>query len=195
MVGLLPTTPSNARTPLQMLYNFRLDIIRYNDYIPSMSSTQRPSRSSASLEAHAFVSLQKAADGLAQQVEQLLKANDLTAAQYNALRILRGAEPEGLACSSIADRMISHDPDMTRLLDRMEKRALITRERQKDDRRVVKTRITSQGLDLLKGLDAPVHDMHKSQFAHVPGARLKLLIELLDQVLEKDPSARAKSCS
>src|ERR1700742_142693 len=118
-----------------------------------MSSTQRPSRSPAFLEAHAFVSLQKAADGLAQQVEQLLKANDLTAAQYNALRILRGSEPEGLACSSIADRMISHDPDMTRLLDRMEKRILITRERQKDDRRVVKTRITAQGLDLLKSLD------------------------------------------
>ena len=106
--------------------------------------------------------------GSAQQVEQLLKANDLTAAQYNALRILRGAEPEGLACSSIADRMISHDPDMTRLLDRMEKRALITRERQKDDRRVVKTRITPQGLDLLKTLDSPVHDLHKSQFRMFP---------------------------
>src|ERR1700754_5318870 len=126
-----------------------------------MSSTQRPSRSSASLEAHAFVALQKAADGLAQQVEQLLKANDLTAAQYNALRILRGSEPEGLACSSIADRMISHDPDMTRLLDRMEKSTLITRERQKDDRRVVKTRITPQGLELLATLDQPVHDLHK----------------------------------
>jgi DNA-binding MarR family transcriptional regulator len=160
-----------------------------------MSGTQRHGKSSGSLEAHAFVSLQKAADGLGQQVEQLLKANDLTAAQYNALRILRGAEPAGLACSSIADRMISHDPDMTRLLDRMEKRALITRERQKDDRRVVKTRITPQGLDLLKSLDAPVHELHKRQFQHVPGARLKLLIELLDQVLEKDSSARSKSCS
>jgi DNA-binding MarR family transcriptional regulator len=134
-----------------------------------VSNIARPGKHSASLEAHAFISLQKAADGLAQQVEQLLKANDLTAAQYNTLRILRGAEPEGLACSSIADRMISHDPDMTRLLDRVEKRDLITRERQKDDRRVVKTRITTQGLELL--------------------------IELLDQVLEKDPSARAKSCS
>lgn len=160
-----------------------------------MGQTLRSSKPSASLEAHAFVSLQKAADALAQQVEQLLKANDLTAAQYNALRILRGAEPEGLACSNIADRMISHDPDMTRLLDRMEKRALITRERQKDDRRVVKTRITPQGLSLLKTLDQPVHDLHKVQFEHVPGARLKLLIELLDQVLEKDPSARSKSCS
>jgi DNA-binding MarR family transcriptional regulator len=160
-----------------------------------MSSSTRPGKLSASLEAHAFIALQKAADGLGQQVDQLLKANDLTAAQYNTLRILRGAEPEGLPCSSIADRMISHDPDMTRLLDRMEKRTLITRERQKDDRRVVKTRITSQGLDLLVTLDQPVHDLHKRQFAHVPGARLKLLIELLDQVLEKDPSARAKSCS
>jgi len=160
-----------------------------------MSNGTRPGRHSSSLEAQAFVSLQKAADGLGQQVEQLLKANDLTAAQYNTLRILRGAEPEGLACSSIAERMISHDPDMTRLLDRMEKRSLITRERQKDDRRVVKTRITPQGLELLKTLDQPVYDLHKSQFAHVPGARLKLLIELLDQVLEKDPTARAKSCS
>src|ERR1700742_1977367 len=118
-----------------------------------MSSTSRPAKPSNSLEAHAFVALQKAADGLAQQAEQLLKANELTAAQYNTLRILRGAEPEGLACSSIADRMISHDPDMSRLLDRMEKRTLITRASQKDDRRVVKTRITAQGLDLLKSLD------------------------------------------
>jgi DNA-binding MarR family transcriptional regulator len=178
------------------LHNLRLDSIRCNDYYYySMSRTQRPSKTSASLEAHAFVSLQKAADSLAQEVEQLLKTNDLTAPQYNTLRILRGAEPEGLACSSIAERMISHDPDMTRLLDRMEKHSLITRERQKDDRRVVKARITPQGLDLLKTLDQPVHDLHKRQFEHVPGARLKLLIELLDQVLEKDPSARAKSCS
>ena len=105
------------------------------------------------LEAHVFIALQKIADALAQQAEQLLKAHSLTGAQYNVLRILRGAEPEGLACSNISDRMISHDPDMTRLLDRMEKRALITRQRQKDDRRVVKTRITPAGLDLLKGLD------------------------------------------
>ena len=160
-----------------------------------MSSISRPAKPSASVEAHAFISLQKAADGLAQEVEKLLKANDLTAAQYNTLRILRGAEPEGLPCSSIADRMISRDPDMTRLLDRMEKRSLITRERQKDDRRVVKARITKPGLDLLKTLDQPVHELHKRQFQHVPGARLKLLIELIDQVLEKNPSARAKSCS
>ena len=78
--------------------------------------------------------------------------------------------------------MISHDPDMTRLLDRMEKRRLISRERQTDDRRVVKTRITAQGLSLLKTLDQPIHDLHKRQFRHMPAARLKILSELLEEV-------------
>src|SRR5246127_2212947 len=124
-------------------------------------------------EDRAFIALQKAADQLALQAEQLLKSNGLTGAQYNVMRILRGAEPEGLACSTIAERMISHDPDMTRLLDRMEKRNLITRERQKDDRRVVKTRITGGGLELLKRLDPPIRELHKKQFAHMGSARVK----------------------
>src|SRR5258705_12307907 len=92
-------------------------------------------RGSLPSEDRAFVALQKAADKLAVQAEQLLKSNGLTGAQYNVLRILRGAEPDGLACSTISERMISHDPDMTRLLDRMEKRNLIKRQRQTDDRR------------------------------------------------------------
>jgi polyisoprenoid-binding protein YceI/DNA-binding MarR family transcriptional regulator len=125
-----------------------------------MGSQPRSARPPVLLEAQVFIALQKIADALAQEAEQLLKAHGLTGAQYNVLRILRGAEPEGLACSTISDRMISHDPDMTRLLDRMEKRALITRQRQKDDRRVVKTRITPAGLDLLKGLDEPVREVH-----------------------------------
>jgi DNA-binding MarR family transcriptional regulator len=130
----------------------------------------------------AFIALQKAADKLALQAEQLVKAHGLTGAQYNVLRILRGAEPDGLACSTISERMISHDPDMTRLLDRMEKRDLITRQRQTDDRRVVKTRITSGGLDLLKRLDHPVRELHKQQFAHMGNARVKELVDLLEQV-------------
>src|SRR6202165_1713202 len=142
----------------------------------SRAHKQRPPLPS---EDRAFIALQKAADKLALQAEQLLKSNGLTGAQYNVLRILRGAEPQGLACSTIGERMISHDPDMTRLLDRMEKRALITRQRQKDDRRVVKTRITPAGLDLLKGLDEPVREVHKRQFRHLPASRLKTLAELL----------------
>jgi len=133
----------------------------------------------------AFIALQKAADKLAQQAEQLVKANGLTGAQYNVLRILRGAEPDGLACSTISERMISHDPDMTRLLDRMEKRDLITRQRQTDDRRVVKTRITGGGLELLKQLDHPIRELHKKQFAHMGNARVKELADLLGEIGEQ----------
>src|SRR6266852_9807595 len=138
----------------------------------------RAARRSVALpsEDRAFIALQRSADKLAQQAEQVLKSSGLTGAQYNVLRILRGAEPDGLACSSIGERMISHDPDMTRLLDRMEKRDLITRQRQTDDRRVVKTRITPQALSLLKTLDQPVHELHKRQFRHMSAARLKMLI-------------------
>ncbi len=139
------------------------------------------------LEDRLFVALLKTADTLGQEAEQLLKAAGLTGAQYNVLRILRGTEPEGLACRGIGDRMISHDPDITRLLDRMEKRGLISRERQTDDRRVVKTRITAQGLRLLKTLDQPVHDLHKRQFRHLPAARLKTLSELLEEVGTRKP--------
>jgi len=134
------------------------------------------------LEDQAFILIQKTAESLAQAVEQFLKARGLTGTQYNVLRILRGAGPEGLGCSSIGEKMISHDPDMTRLLDRMEKRNLITRQRQSNDRRVVKTRITPRGLELLKRLDRPVHELHKQQFRHVSPRRLKALVELLDEV-------------
>ncbi|HXC49065.1 MAG TPA: MarR family transcriptional regulator [Candidatus Sulfotelmatobacter sp.] len=139
------------------------------------------------LEDQIFVVLLKAADSLASEADQLMKANGLTSAQYNVLRILRGAGPEGLPCNSIAERMISRDPDMTRLLDRTEKRILISRERQKEDRRVVKARITDEGLKLLKKMDAPIRELHKSQFAHMSSARLKTLMDLLTDVAAHAP--------
>src|SRR5215469_18812119 len=112
-----------------------------------------PPRPKASLEERIFIALLKVADALGQQAEQLTRTAELTGTQYNVLRILRGAGPQGLACRAIGDRMITHDPDITRLLDRLEKQGWITRERQKDDRRVVKARITGRGLELLKPLD------------------------------------------
>jgi DNA-binding MarR family transcriptional regulator len=150
------------------------------------SRSKLPGRS-LPLENRVFVALLRLADALSQEAEQLVKAAGLTGAQYNVLRILRGAEPEGLPCSGIGDRMISHDPDMTRLLDRMEKRGLITRNRQTDDRRVVKTRITPQALSLLKTLDQPVQELHKRQFRHIPAARLKILSQLLEEVRTRKP--------
>jgi DNA-binding MarR family transcriptional regulator len=139
-------------------------------------------RAALPIQDQAFILIQKTADVLAQQVEQFLKRSGLTGTQYNVLRILRGAGPEGLACSSIGEKMISHDPDMTRLLDRMQKRGLITRQRQSDDRRVVKTRITPRGLALLKRLDTPIHKLHKDQFQRVHPQQLKTLLQSLGQV-------------
>jgi len=143
-------------------------------------------RASLPSEDRAFVALQKAADKLAVQAEQLLKSKGLTGAQYNVLRILRGAEPDGLPCSSIGERMISQDPADVSYPDRVEKRSLITRRRQSDDRRVVKTRITTGGLELLKRLDPPVRELHKRQFAHMGHARVKTLADLLDDICEQE---------
>ncbi len=147
-----------------------------------MSHKSKPQRPPASLEERIFLALLKAADALGQEAEQLTRTAQLTGTQYNVLRILRGAGPAGLACRGIGDRMITHDPDITRLLDRMEKRGLITRERQKDDRRVVKTRITPRGLELLKPLDQPMRNLHKRQFRHMAGTLLKTLYDLLEEI-------------
>jgi len=150
-----------------------------------MDSRTKPLRTPPTPAETLFLAIIKSADALGQQAEQLMKSAGLTGAQYNVLRILRGAGASGLPCSSVADRMISRDPDMTRLLDRMEKRNLITRERQTDDRRVVKARITEEGLALLKKLDLPVRELHKKQFEHMSAARIKALTELLQEVVDR----------
>lgn len=145
--------------------------------------SRRPNtRPAQLLEAVVFVAIQKAADALGLEAQQLIKPHGLTGTQYNVLRILRGSEPNGLPCSGIGECMISHDPDMTRLLDRMEKHGLISRSRQSDDRRVVKARITPVGLALLKSLDQPVRELHRRQFSHMSVARLKSLARLLEEV-------------
>jgi len=162
--------------------NLPLDNSRYNDYVGAVTLQ---TTAVARLEDQVFVAILRIADSLAQDAEQLIKSAGLTSAQYNVLRILRGAEPHGLLCRGIAERMISRDPDMTRLLDRMEKHSWISRQRQQDDRRVIKTRITPEGLKLLKKLDQPIHDLHKEQFRHMTAARLKLLSELLSEAAKR----------
>src|SRR3977135_2639809 len=153
-----------------------------------MSSRSKSASVSIHVQDRIFLALMQPADALSQEAEQLLKASGLTGTQYNVLRILRGAEPEGLPCRGIGDRMISHDPDMTRLLDRMEKRGLITRERQTDDRRAVTPRITPQALSLLITLDQPVRDLHKRQFRHMSAARLKLFFDLREKAGARKPA-------
>jgi DNA-binding MarR family transcriptional regulator len=113
---------------------------------------------------------------------ELFKASDLTHAQYNVLRILRGAGRAGLRCTEISERMITRDPDVTRMLDRLEARGLISRERQSDDRRVVLTSISAKGLDLLKELDGPVKKMHEETLKGISSAELKTLVSILTKI-------------
>jgi DNA-binding MarR family transcriptional regulator len=133
------------------------------------------------LEGQVYVNLLRTADALARGAEALLKPTGLSATQYNVLRILRGAGPEGLACREVGCRMISRDPDITRLMDRMESRGWIARARGEDDRRVVKTRITAEGLRVLTELDAPVQELHRRQLHHLPAKVLRQLSRLLER--------------
>jgi DNA-binding MarR family transcriptional regulator len=126
----------------------------------------------------AFLDLLRTTDILARRLVGVLKPADLSATQYNVLRILRGS-PDGLPCGEIASRMITRDPDITRLLDRLEKRGLISRCREAKDRRMVHTRITAEGLKVLGKLDGPVQEAHREQLGHLGPARLRELTELL----------------
>lgn len=142
----------------------------------------------ACAEEEAFLSIIRTADLLARSAAEMFKAHDLSSTQYNVLRILRGTCPagtSGLACSAIADQMLTRDPDMTRLLDRLEKRGLISRAREEKDRRVVRTCITEKGLNVLAELDPVIADCHRKHLGHITPEQLKQLIELLELAREK----------
>jgi DNA-binding MarR family transcriptional regulator len=133
-----------------------------------------------SLEEEVILNLARTAEFLASSGAEVFKRAELTPTQYNALRILRGAGAEGLSCGEIGLRMVTTVPDVTRLLDRLEARGLISRERPASNRRVVVTRITDEGLRLLSELDAPVEESHRRLAGHLGKARLKTLNELLE---------------
>lgn len=139
-----------------------------------MANTRQP----ASPEETAFLDLLRTTDLLSRRLWDVLKTENLSSEQYNVLRILRGA-PEGLKCGEIGERMITHDPDITRLLDRLEKRGLIARSRPEADRRMVLARITPQGLAALARLDRPVRAAHRNQLGHLGAKRMKTLAALL----------------
>ncbi len=132
------------------------------------------------IEDEAFVNLLRTADALMQGVVAALKPVGLSPTQYNVLRILRGAGRGGLACREIAERMITRDPDVTRLLDRLEERRLVIRTREREDRRVITTRITEEGLRILEKLDDPIEALHVQQLGHLGDERLRSLINLLE---------------
>lgn len=149
-----------------------------------LKSQAESRRRIVSAEETAFLELLRTTDMLSRPMAALLKSEDLSSTQYNVLRILRGA-PEGLPCGEIGNRMITRDPDITRLLDRLEKRGLVSRCRETKDRRMVLTRITDAGLELLERLDEPVQEVHRAQLGHLGKERLQALVELAQAARSK----------
>lgn len=150
----------------------------------------RQNKPFANLQAEVFLNIVRTADLLQHALRQGLKPYAITETQYNALRILRGAGEQGLTCSEIAQRLISHDPDITRLLGRMERDNLVRRERDTKDRRVVLTKITSQGLKKLEELDGLVVAVVDQQLAHMGQDDLQTMVELLEKVRANEAAAR-----
>lgn len=146
----------------------------------TITQTVEPAKNArrGSPEEAAFLELVRTTDLLSRGLVRIMKSEDISSTQYNVLRILRGS-PEGLACGEIANRMITRDPDVTRLLDRLEKRELISRCRETKDRRTVMARITAEGLKLLARLDEPVQAAHRKQLGHLGRERLQTLTELM----------------
>lgn len=134
----------------------------------------------ASIEQEVVLNILRTASALREGTAAVLRDYDLSGPQYNVLRILRGAGDEGLPCSEIGERLVSRDPDVTRLLDRLEKQGLTGRARSSTDRRMVIARLTKKGLDLVNSLDAPVAQVHVTQLGHMKRKHLKTLIGLLE---------------
>jgi len=141
----------------------------------------KQNRPFSSLAEETLLNLERTADCFRRQIQQALKPYGLTGTQYNALRILRGALPEGLACSELGERLVSSDPDITRLLSRLVRQGLVQRNRSSGDRRVVITKITTSGLDLLVRV-VPVVDRHVlKSVRHMTKTSLQTLIDLLEE--------------
>jgi DNA-binding MarR family transcriptional regulator len=153
------------------------------DTVPGRIQAElKPAKPSRTLQEEAFLTVVRTADGLLCRADRMLRGHGLTGTQYNVLRILRGAGEAGATCRHIGERLINAEPDITRLLDRMEKRGLITRSREAADRRFVTTRITPLGLEAVNSLDEPITAFHRERFAGLSKAELKHLIAGLQKI-------------
>lgn len=163
----------------------QLDILCDNTHFSGMPAKLkdeiRQSKPFASLEQEAFLSIGRTGALLGAAFERMLKPYGISATQYNVLRILRGAEPDGLCRHEVGGRLLTSTPDVTRLLDRMEEAGLVTRVRSTEDRRMVTTRLTERGRELVDSLDQPVMEEHRRRLGHLTPEQLRTLIDLLSQ--------------
>ncbi len=135
----------------------------------------------ATPQIEAYLNLVRTTDQLQHAFRCLFKTHGITEPQYNVLRILRGAGPDGLPCLAIGERMVTRVPDVTRLLDRLECSDYVSRERSKNDRRVVVARVTRKGLAVLEGLEEPLVCLHDDVMGQLSATEVVELNRLLEK--------------
>ena len=140
----------------------------------------------SSLEEEVALNVQRTAAVLEQALEETLKPHGITATQYNALRIVRGAGQAGIPCHEAGTRLIRSEPDLTRLFDRLETRGLVLRSRSTEDRRLVFVRLSPDGIKLLGSLDEVVTELHKKTLGPLGDRKLRQLRELSEEARNFD---------
>jgi DNA-binding MarR family transcriptional regulator len=151
----------------------------------SLATALKQTRPFVSLEQELYLSLLRTTSELSHAVDQFFRPFGITSSQYNVLRILRGAGADGLCRNEISERMVTATPDMSRLLDRMEKAGWVTRERAEDDRRQVSTYITKSGMELLAKLETPTNDFMMRLFAGAAVSDRKTVLKVNDRIRTK----------
>jgi DNA-binding MarR family transcriptional regulator len=131
------------------------------------------------VEQDVFLGILKVADVFTRALSELLEPFRLTLSQYNVLKMLRASDPPGLTCGEVSQKLSTRDPDITRLLDRLELLGLVARRRERPDRRVVRTQITERGTDVLHALDKLVGELQARHLGHLGATRLSTLSALL----------------
>lgn len=143
----------------------------------------------SSLEEETLLNLLRTSDCLHRRVQFAVRAWGVTSTQYNVLRILRGAQPQGLTCAAIGSRMVTAEPDITRLLGRLKTLKLARQRRDHRDRRKVWTQITDAGLDLLKAMDPVVQQLPKALLGAMKSEELSELNRLLESARQRSSEA------
>ncbi len=143
---------------------------------------------SEAIEQESYTLLVKAAARLEAELNRVLRSMDLTTATFNILRILEVAGTGGRSCGDISEQLIAEVPDMTRLLDRLERLGYIARERSNVDRRMVRVTISDKGKQTLESLREAVRDCHVRQLGHLGQGKLTELCTLLKIILSQSSS-------
>lgn len=150
----------------------------------------------SSVEEEALLNLMRTADTLQRAVQHAIRDWGISSTQYNVLRILRGSQPHGLTCSAIGMRMIAAEPDITRILSRLKTLRLVRQHRDRQDRRVVWTRISATGLELLKKMDSLIQRLPIDLLGHLNREDLTELIRLLESARSRGDEPQAPlSCN